>query len=54
MVNLCFLDVFIYFFRIVLLFLRLFLLIVYTYAGIVKINEDWLRAEPVRHWIGKK
>merc|ERR1712137_12857 len=40
--------------KIVLFFVRAMLLVVYTYAGVVKINEDWLRAEPIRHWIGKK
>lgn len=39
--------------RIYLFTLRSLLFIVYTYAGVVKINEDWLRAEPLRHWLGK-
>ncbi|MDP2435613.1 MAG: HTTM domain-containing protein [archaeon] len=30
------------------------LAIVYTFAGIVKINADWLRAEPLVHWLGKR
>jgi len=38
--------------KIYLFFLRSFIIIVYAYAGIVKINEDWLRAEPLRHWVG--
>ena len=25
--------------------------LVYFYAGVAKINEDWLRAEPLRHWL---
>ena len=41
-------------FRIYLLFIRAVLFVVYTYAGIVKINEDWLRGEPLRHWVGHK
>ena len=28
--------------------------IVYAFAGVVKINEDWLRAEPLRHWLAKR
>jgi len=31
--------------------LRALILIVYFYAGISKINEDWLRGEPMHHWI---
>jgi vitamin K-dependent gamma-carboxylase len=27
------------------------LLIVYVYAGNVKVNDDWLRGEPMRHWL---
>jgi vitamin K-dependent gamma-carboxylase len=34
-----------------LLLLRAQLLIVYFYAGIAKINADWLRGEPVRSWL---
>lgn len=30
------------------------LVIVYTWATIVKLNEDWLRAEPLRHWLHPK
>lgn len=41
-----------YFIRITYVFFQSLLLIVYVYAGIVKINEDWLRAEPLRHWLG--
>lgn len=26
-------------------------IIVYFFAGVAKINEDWLRAEPVKHWL---
>ena len=26
-------------------------MIVYFYAGVAKINEDWLRAEPMKHWL---
>jgi len=40
--------------KITLFFLRFFIIVVYTYAGIVKINEDWLRGEPLRHWVGRK
>ena len=25
--------------------------IVYFYGGIAKINPDWLRGEPMRHWL---
>jgi vitamin K-dependent gamma-carboxylase len=27
------------------------LVVVYTYAAIAKVNEDWLRAEPLRKWL---
>jgi hypothetical protein len=30
------------------------LVIVYTYAGINKINEDWLRAQPLRQWLSNR
>jgi len=30
------------------------LAIVYTYAGICKINEDWLRGEPLRDWMANR
>eukprot|EP01104_Vermistella_antarctica_P015771 TRINITY_DN5243_c0_g4_i1.p1 TRINITY_DN5243_c0_g4~~TRINITY_DN5243_c0_g4_i1.p1 ORF type:complete len:754 (+),score=193.15 TRINITY_DN5243_c0_g4_i1:163-2424(+) len=30
------------------------LVIVYTFAGVAKMNEDWLRAEPLRHWLPKR
>ncbi len=25
--------------------------LVYFYAGVVKFNEDWLRGEPLKHWV---
>ncbi|ELR24015.1 vitamin Kdependent gamma-carboxylase [Acanthamoeba castellanii str. Neff] len=28
--------------------------IVYFYAGVAKVNEDWLRGEPLRHWLAKR
>ena len=28
--------------------------VVYFYAGVAKINEDWLRAEPLLHWLRNK
>ena len=28
--------------------------VVYTYAGVAKMNIDWLRAEPLRHWLIKR
>jgi len=28
--------------------------IVYFYAGVAKINEDWLRGEPLLHWFPKR
>ena len=31
--------------------LRFEQVVVYFYAGVAKINEDWLRGEPIRHWI---
>ncbi len=31
--------------------LRAQLLIVYVYAGIAKLNADWFRGEPLRHWL---
>jgi len=40
--------------RLVLFFLQAVNVIVYAFAGVVKINEDWLRAEPLRHWLAKR
>lgn len=40
--------------RYVLIFLKLVIVIVYEFAGVVKVNEDWLRAEPLRHWLPYK
>ena len=37
-----------------LILLQGLLLIVYTHAGLAKINEDWLRGEPLRHWLPKR
>eukprot|EP01095_Lingulamoeba_sp_RSL-Kostka_P006136 TRINITY_DN1898_c0_g2_i1.p1 TRINITY_DN1898_c0_g2~~TRINITY_DN1898_c0_g2_i1.p1 ORF type:complete len:668 (+),score=199.59 TRINITY_DN1898_c0_g2_i1:178-2181(+) len=37
-----------------LFFIRALFIIVYTFAGIVKMNEDWLRAEPLRHWLNHR
>lgn len=34
--------------------MRTFQAIVYFYAGVAKINADWLRAEPLRHWLPKR
>ena len=34
--------------------IRAELWIVYTYAGVAKINYDWIRAEPLRHWLIKR
>jgi vitamin K-dependent gamma-carboxylase len=34
--------------------LRIQLGIVYTYAGIAKLNADWLRGEPMRIWLGNR
>lgn len=34
-----------------MLMIRAELVLVYFFAGVAKINEDWLRAEPIRHWI---
>ena len=34
--------------------IRAELWIVYTYAGVAKVNLDWLRAEPLRHWLPKR
>lgn len=28
------------------------LLLVYAYAGVAKLNPDWLAGEPLRHWLG--
>lgn len=33
---------------------RIEFIVVYTYAGVAKINEDWLRAEPMRAWISTR
>lgn len=32
---------------------RALLVVVYFYAGVAKINEDWLRAEPLIQWLAK-
>jgi len=40
--------------RWVLWTIRAELWIVYTYAGVAKLNLDWLRAEPLRHWLPKR
>ena len=40
--------------RYIIYLLRFTQVIVYFYAGIAKINEDWLRGEPIRHWIAKQ
>ena len=34
-----------------LFLIRAELFIVYTYAGVCKINEDWLRAQPLLQWL---
>jgi len=34
-----------------LLFVKAELSVVYTYAGVCKVNEDWLRGEPLRNWL---
>jgi len=31
--------------------MKTLIVIVYTYAGIAKLNEDWLRGEPLLHWL---
>ena len=33
---------------------RLVISIVYIYAGIAKMNEDWIRGEPLLHWVPKR
>ena len=38
----------------ILLLLRIEFAVVYAYAGIAKINEDWLRGEPLRLWLGRR
>merc|ERR1712100_864595 len=37
-----------------LIVVRTELAVVYTYAGICKINEDWLRGEPLRVWLANR
>jgi vitamin K-dependent gamma-carboxylase len=37
-----------------LLFVKLELAIVYTFAGICKVNVDWLRGQPLRQWLTDK
>eukprot|EP00012_Vannella_robusta_P006578 CAMPEP_0206196994 /NCGR_PEP_ID=MMETSP0166-20121206/8772_1 /ASSEMBLY_ACC=CAM_ASM_000260 /TAXON_ID=95228 /ORGANISM="Vannella robusta, Strain DIVA3 518/3/11/1/6" /LENGTH=366 /DNA_ID=CAMNT_0053614561 /DNA_START=143 /DNA_END=1240 /DNA_ORIENTATION=- len=37
--------------RHIIYLLRFTQVIVYFYAGIAKMNEDWIRGEPIRHWI---
>jgi hypothetical protein len=34
------------------LLLQAQLLLVYAYAGVAKLNPDWLAGEPLRHWLG--
>jgi hypothetical protein len=33
---------------------RLIISIVYVYAGVAKMNEDWIRGEPLLHWVPKR
>lgn len=33
------------------LFINALLFLVYFYAGVAKLNWDWLRGEPMRHWL---
>jgi len=35
-------------------FWRYYLAVVYFYAGVAKMNEDWLRGEPLLHWLPKR
>jgi len=37
--------------RWIIYLLRFTQTLVYFYAGIAKVNEDWFRGEPIRHWI---
>ena len=37
--------------RYVLYLLRFEQIVVYFFAGVAKLNEDWLRGEPIRHWL---
>jgi vitamin K-dependent gamma-carboxylase len=37
-----------------LIFVKAELAIVYTFAGVCKINEDWLRGEPLRLWMSHR
>lgn len=34
--------------------LRTFMGIVYFYAGVAKMNVDWLHGEPLLHWLPKR
>lgn len=34
--------------------LRAQICIVYFYGGVAKLNADWLRGEPLRHWLGER
>ena len=34
--------------------IRIELWIVYTYAGVAKLDVDWLRGEPMRLWLAKR
>lgn len=36
-----------------LFWVKALLVTVYTYAGIAKMNEDWMRAEPLKQWLLK-
>jgi len=37
--------------RICILLIRWYMVLVYFYAGVQKINPDWLGGEPLRHWL---
>lgn len=32
-------------------FVRMLISVVYFYAGVAKMNEDWIRCYPLRHWV---
>jgi hypothetical protein len=40
--------------KLILFFLRALFIVIYAYVGLSKINPDWLRGEPLRHWFAKR
>ena len=39
---------------VVIVVLEILLFCVYSHACLAKLSKDWLRAEPLRHWLPKR